>query len=96
MATRFELRATISSDNLESVKPVAEKFVGTAGNVKVSGDIIEVVATIEGDSAKELNRTLLSGMRKVEKKTRLRAEWSSENTVERYFDYVMKSSKRKI
>jgi hypothetical protein len=33
---------------------------------------------------------LLSELRRVEKKTRLRAEWTSGNTTERFFDYVPK------
>jgi hypothetical protein len=41
----------------------------------------------------ELNRSLLSALRKVEKRTRLRAEWTSGKTTERFFDYV---SKKKI
>ncbi len=46
---------------------------------------------MEGGSAKELNRSFLSALRRVEKKTRLRAEWTSEDgTVQKYFDYVLK------
>jgi len=45
-----------------------------------------------GASAKELNRTLLSALRKVEKRTTLRAEWSSGDTTERFFDYVLKKT----
>jgi hypothetical protein len=46
---------------------------------------------MEGASARELNRTFLSALRKVEKRTTLRAEWTSDdNTTERFFDYVLK------
>jgi hypothetical protein len=48
---------------------------------------------MEGESARELNRSLLSALRKVEKRTRLRAEWTSGETTERFLDYV---SKKKI
>ena len=48
----------------------------------------------EGTSAKELNRSFLSELRRAEKKTRLRAEWSSGRTTERYFDYVLKKTVR--
>jgi hypothetical protein len=45
---------------------------------------------MEGASAKELNRTLLSALRKVEKRTTLRAEWTSDDgTSERFVDYVL-------
>ena len=44
-----------------------------------------------GESAKELNRSLLSALRRAEKKTRLRSQWTApDGTVERYFDYVLK------
>jgi hypothetical protein len=50
---------------------------------------------MEGASARQLNRALLSALRKVEKKTTLRAEWtSSDNTTERFFDYVLKKTIR--
>jgi VWFA-related protein len=57
------------------------------------GDEFIVEAEMEGRSAKELNRSLLSALRRVEKKTRLRAEWTSKkNTTERFFDYVLKKT----
>ena len=63
------------------------------GSVKKEGDEFVVEAEMEGDSAKELNRTLLSALRKVEKRTTLRAEWTSEDgTSERFFDYVLKKT----
>jgi hypothetical protein len=52
-----------------------------------------VEAEMEGASAKELNRTLLSALRKVEKRTTLRAEWASGNGItERFFDYVLRKA----
>jgi hypothetical protein len=46
-----------------------------------------------GASAKELNRSLLSALRRAEKRTRLRSEWTSKDGVtERYFDYVLKKT----
>jgi hypothetical protein len=63
------------------------------GSVKKEGDEFVVEAEMEGASAKELNRTLLSALRKVEKRTTLRAEWTSEDgTSERFFDYVLKKT----
>src|SRR5271169_988389 len=42
-------------------------------------------------SAKELNRTFLSALRKVEKKTMLRAEWISDDGArESFFDYAVR------
>lgn len=49
-----------------------------------------VKAELSGASARELNRTFLSALRRIERKTTLRAEWSSGGTTERFFDYVPK------
>lgn len=40
-----------------------------------------VETTVERGSAKDLNRLILSTLRKVEKRTRLRAEWTPEDTI---------------
>ena len=89
---RFRLVARVSSSSPKAVKPVLEKAFGK-GSVKEAGGEFLVEAGMEGGSAKELNRSLLSSMRRAEKKTRLRAEWTSEDgTTERYFDYVLKKT----
>jgi hypothetical protein len=50
-----------------------------------------VQADTEGASARELNRTFLSALRRGKKRTTLRAEWiSDEGTSERFFDYLLK------
>ena len=50
---------------------------------------------VEGESAKDLNRRLLSALRKTQKRATLRAQWrSSGNLVESYFDYVLKKTTR--
>lgn len=96
---RFDLVATVSTDNPEAIEPVLATLIGSHGTVDpvgASGSTstgvgeFSVHATLQGESAKELNRAFLSALRKVEKKTRLRAEWSSEGQVEHYFDYVQK------
>jgi len=56
------------------------------------GDEFVVAAEMEGASAKELNRMLLSALRKAEKRTTLRTEWTSGDTTERFFDYVLKKT----
>jgi hypothetical protein len=90
----FKLAARVSSSNSQAIRPVLEKFI-TKGSVKEAEDEFIVEAEMEGDSAKELNRSLLSELRRVEKKTRLRAEWTSDNgTTQRFFDYVLKKTSR--
>ena len=45
---------------------------------------------MKGESARELNRAFLSALRRIEKKTTLRAEWTHDGLTERFFDYVPK------
>ena len=63
------------------------------GSVTKADDDFVVEAEMEGASARELNRTFLSALRKVEKRTTLRAEWTSgDGTSERFFDYALKTT----
>jgi len=90
----FRLVARVSSSNPKAVKPLLEQAVTTGTLKEAKGDYI-VEAEMKGDSAKELNRSLLSALRSVEKKTRLRAEWTTDDgTTQRFFDYVLKKTTR--
>jgi len=91
---RFKLSARISSDNPLAIKPALERIIGNEGTIKSTGEGFEVNAELDGESARDLNRMLLSEMRKVEKKTRIRAEWTLGNTIERFFDYVPKGTRK--
>ncbi len=89
---RFKVVARVSSSSPKAIKPVLEKAIAN-GSVKDADNEFVVEAEMEGESAKELNRTLLSALRKVEKRTRLRAEWTSDDgTTQRFFDYVLKKT----
>jgi|SRR5579872_1215515 len=90
----FGLSATVSSDNPQMIEPVLKRIVGNKGTVKSIDDGFQLSAKLRGASAKDLNRQLLSEMRRVEKKTRLRAEWSSGDVVEKFFDYVPKGVRK--
>jgi hypothetical protein len=88
----FRLMARVSSSNPQAIRPVLGEFI-TKGSVKKAGDEFIVEGEMEGADAKELNRSLLSALRRAEKKTRLRAEWTSEDgTTQRFFDYVLKKT----
>jgi hypothetical protein len=91
-AKNFTLSARVSTVSLAKIKPVLEKLIGSKGTITATEDGFEIKAEMIGESAKELNRTLLSELRRVEKKTRLRAEWVSGNTKEKFFDYVPKGT----
>jgi hypothetical protein len=91
-AKNFKLSARVSTASPEKIKPVLEKLIGSKGTITAMQDGFEIKAEMLGESAKELNRTLLSELRKVEKKTRLRAEWVCGDTKEKFFDYVLKGT----
>jgi hypothetical protein len=88
----FKLTARISSDNPSAVKPILERIIGKTGTIRPTGEGFEVNAELDGESARDLNRMLLSEIRRVEKRTRIRSEWTQGNTVERFFDYVPKAT----
>jgi len=82
----------VSSTAPKAIKPVLEKLIAK-GSVKEANGEFVVEAEMEGESARDLNRSLLSALRRVEKRTRLRAEWTSdEGTTQRFFDYVLKKT----
>ena len=90
MAKRvFELSANVSTENPRAIRPVLEDLI-EHGTVTPTDDGFQVKAKMIGESARDLNRTLLSTLRRVEKKTRLRAEWAFGKDVERFFDYASK------
>ncbi|HEY3816937.1 MAG TPA: hypothetical protein VGL81_07195 [Polyangiaceae bacterium] len=90
----FKLVATVSSDTPAAVRAPLEHVVGPKATIEATDDGFKVEATLSGESAKGLNRELLSEMRRAEKKTRLRAEWTSGGVTEKFFDYVPKGTKK--
>jgi hypothetical protein len=91
---RFRFTARVSSSSPRAISPVLEKFI-TKGSVKREGDEFVIDAEMQGSSAKELNCSLLSALRRAEKKTRLRAEWASDDgTILRFFDNVLKKTSK--
>ena len=85
----FQLNARVSTENPKAIKPVLDEVL-PKGSVTKTDDGFLIKAKMVGESARELNKTLLSALRKVVKKTRLRSEWVSGKSVERYFDYALK------
>jgi hypothetical protein len=91
---RFFLQARVSTENPRAVKPVLERLV-PGGSVLGGEDRKEfrVEGELSGASARDLNRAFLSSLRQVEKRTRLRSEWSCDGVSERFFDYVPRGKK---
>jgi len=90
--TRFRLIGEVSSDDLAAVRPVLAQMVGGAAVTEIE-DGLQVEGTMEGADARDVNRRLLSALRRVEKRTRLRAEWTGGGSIDRFFDYVPKSTR---
>lgn len=90
----FKLVATVSSDSPTAVRAPLKTFLGAGATIEATDDGFKIEANLSGESAKELNRQLLSEMRRAEKKTRLRAEWTSGGATEKFFDYVPKGTKK--
>ena len=90
----FKLSAQINSANTAVIKLVLENAIGKEGSVKSSGDGFQVSAELRGECARDLNRKLLSELRRAEKKTRMRSQWTCEGTIEKFFDYALKSTKK--
>jgi len=92
---RFTLRARVSTDRPAAVRPVLDRRFGPGWVVRGEAEgEFRIEEAMEGTSARELNRSLLSELRRAEKRTRLRAEWSCDGVTERFFDYVPKGTSR--
>ena len=88
----FKLRARVIRSDAQTIQQALDQLAAK-GSVKEAAEGFVIEAELEGASAKELNRTLLSALRKVQRKTTLRSEWtSSDGTTERFFDYVLKQT----
>lgn len=91
---KFKLKALVRRSEAPTIRR-ALKQLAAKGSVRKADDGFAVEAEMEGTSAREMNRTLLSALRKVERKTTIRAEWTSgDNITERFFDYLLKKTIR--
>ena len=92
---RFSLHARISTENPAAIQPVLTRMFpqGTVNRSEGAGEFV-VDAALDGSSARDLNRSLLSELRRAEKRTRLRSEWTGPEAVERFFDYVPKGTQK--
>jgi hypothetical protein len=89
---KLRLEARVSSDSPDAVGRFLVAKLGAKSVTRDGGDWI-VRAQVESASARDANRELLTELRRVERKTRLRAEWTSGGLVERFFDYVAKGTR---
>jgi len=90
----FKLKARVSRSDARTVQQALDQLAAR-GSVKEAAGELMVEAEMEGASARELNRMLLSALRRAQRKTTLRAEWASgDGTTEKFFDYVLKKATR--
>jgi hypothetical protein len=87
----FRLKAEVGSGNLSAIQPLLAQVTG--GQVTPTPAGLHVEGAMEGIDARDVNRRLLSALRRVEKRTRLRAEWTAGGITYRFFDYVSKSER---
>lgn len=93
MSQKFGLHADITTTDLKGVEALLRDFVGAGGILRTDKGFT-VKTIMSGESARELNRSLLSALRRVSKATTLRAEWTHDGLTERFFDYVPKGIRK--
>ncbi len=86
----FKFVADISTSDPKKLESVLSDLIGVGGILRVPNGF-KIMKTFEGQSARELNRGLLSNLRRVVKSTTMRPEWTHGKSVERFFDYVPKA-----
>lgn len=91
---RYQLNARVSSVSPRAILPVLEQRVGRTSLAR-SEDGFLVKVELSGASAQDLNRALLSALRRAEKKTTIRSHWTAaDGTTYQFFDYVLKKTSR--
>jgi len=89
---RFRLVGDVSSDDVAAIRPVLTEIFGHEAATETQ-DGLHVEGVMEGADARDVNRRLLSALRRAERRTRLRAEWTGDGRICRFFDYVPKSTR---
>jgi hypothetical protein len=89
---RFSLSGDVSSDDLAAVRPVLAELAGEAAVAETQAGL-HVECVMDGDDVRDANRRLLSALRRVERRTRLRAEWTDGEVIYRFFDYAPKGTR---
>jgi hypothetical protein len=90
--TRFSLAGDASSTDLAAVRLALVQLVGSAAVTETPGGL-HVEGVMDGNDARDANRRLLSALRRIERRTTLRAEWTGGGLTYRFFDYVPKGTR---
>lgn len=90
----LNVEAKISSDSTDLIEPLLQKVAPDCTITRIGSDL-HLKGTIKGNDPKEENRSILSRLRKVEKKTRIRAKYrTGDGTTYSFFDYVLKKTEK--
>lgn len=85
----FKLVADVTTSDPKKLESVLSDLIGVDGILRTEKGF-KITKTFEGRSARELNRGLLSNLRRVVKRTTMRSEWVHGKVSERFFDYIPK------
>jgi hypothetical protein len=88
----FRLEARIRTSDPADIQGVLASLIPHAV-VTPTTEGCQVEGTLEGSSARDLNRTLLSALRRIDRRATLRAAWTSEGTTEHFFDYTARGTR---
>jgi hypothetical protein len=83
----FTLTARIRTTDPAALQIVLATLI-PHGVVTPTSEGFLVEAALEGTSARDLNRLLLSALRRIDRRATLHAAWTSEGTTEHFFDYT--------
>jgi len=83
----FTLKARIRTTAHAALQTVLATLI-PHGVVTPTPEGFRVEAALVGSSARDLNRQLLSALRRVDRRATLYAAWTSEGTTEDFFDYT--------
>jgi hypothetical protein len=89
---QYTLVARIRTTNPAALEDVLANLI-SHGAITPTAEGFRVEAELEGTSARDLNRMLLSALRRVDRRATLRAEWTSEGTTEHFFDYTARGTR---
>ncbi len=88
---QFALVARIRTTDRVGIQVVLAKLL-PHGIITPTDEGFRVEAVLEGTSTRDLNRMLLSALRRIDRRATLHAAWTTEGISERFFDYTARGT----
>ncbi len=88
---QFVLIARIRTTDRAGIQTVLARLL-PRGSVTPTDEGFRVEAVLEGTSARDLNRMLLSALRRIDHRATLHAAWTAAGITERFFDYTARGT----